>query len=223
MMRRATSMIELVFAIVIMGIAMMTLPLILTQVQNNDAFAMQQEAILAAKTKIGDILSHEWDANSYSATAGHAYVLDAANGDSELGRVGTTNSRIGHVQAEGRRKFFTTDTNATDVANLGLNGTLDDVDDFIGTSPVINANPGTLDYIFDLTLNTAVTYAADSATYSASTLGVFALSPAVNGTSVTNIKTISVSVTGIPNTTITLRAFTCNIGETTPLASRPYQ
>ena len=60
------SMLELVVAIVVMGIVVMSLPLILTQVQNNNAFAMQQEAILAAKAKIGDVLTYEWDANSIS-------------------------------------------------------------------------------------------------------------------------------------------------------------
>jgi len=224
-MRQATSLIELVFAIVIMGIVVMSLPLILTQVQNNDAFAMQQEAILAAKAKIGDILTYEWDESSYSPTAQRAYVLDATS-DTELSRVAGTNRRVGHVNAESRRKLFDTETNATTA--LGQEGAiLNDIDDFssvnssVLTAAIVAETADNLDYIFDLNMTTTVTYAADTANYAAPTLGVFALNPDNNAT-ITNIKTISVLVSGT-NSNITLRAFTCNIGESSILPSRPYQ
>lgn len=211
------SMIELVFAIVIMGIAVMSLPLILTQVQNNNAFAMQQEAILAAKAKIGDILTYEWDDNSYDATAQRSYVLDTTS-DAELSR------RVGHVNTENRRKLFDVNVTPTAVANLGA-GALNAIDDFSGhpttTSATLeNAGKG-LDYVFTLTLTPTITYAADDANYTTSTLGVFALNPN-NTNTITNIKTISVQVTG-GDQNITLRAFACNIGESTLLPSRPYQ
>jgi len=222
-MRSAMSMIELVFAIVIMGIAVMSLPLILTQVQNNNAFAMQQEAILAAKAKIGDILTYEWDERSFSSTAQRSYVLDATNGDPELGRVGTTNMRLGHVLAESRRKFFDVNTTASAIATEGLN----DVDDFNGLPPttlVVTAgeDAGTLDYIFDLNLTTTVNYAEDNATYSNATLNDFTFNPNNAPATPTNIKVISVTVSG-GDQNITLRAFTCNIGESSLLPPRPYQ
>lgn len=224
MMRSAMSMIELVFAIVIMGISVMSLPLILTQVQSNNAFAMQQEAILAAKTKIGDILTYEWDENSYDTTAQRAYVLDTAS-DAELSRIAGTTLRVGHVNAENRRKFFGVATNPTTAGTLGNDGNFNDIDDFSGQAATIaatleNAGVG-LDYVFTLTLTPTITYAADSANYTVNPLGVFALNPDNNAT-ITNIKTISVQVTG-GDQTITLRAFACNIGESTLLPSRPYK
>lgn len=223
-MRSAMSMIELVFAIVIMGIAVMSLPLILTQVQNNNAFAMQQEVILAAKTKIGDILTYEWDNNSYSATAQHSYVLDTANGDGELTATAGTPRRVGHIDVDYRRKFFPVTTNAS---AIGADGTINDVDDFHGTSTglrvsAVGEDAQTLDYIFDLNLTTSVNYVSDNTDYAASTLNGFALNPNYGGATPTNIKAISVTVSG-GDQNITLRAFTCNIGENTLLPSRPYQ
>lgn len=223
------SMLELVIAIVVMGIVVMSLPLILTQVQNNNAFAMQQEAILAAKAKIGDVLTYEWDENSYDVTAQRSFVLDTTNGDSELGRVGTTNRRIGHINANNRRKLYdsTVALNNRSASAIGADGgDLDDIDDFNGLPAVaLTAIAGeeaqNLDYIFDLNLTTTVAYAADAANYTSSTIGTFVFNPDNNAT-VTNIKTVSVQVSGAQNT-ITLRAFSCNIGESSLLPSRPYQ
>lgn len=219
MIRSAMSMIELVVAIVVMGIVVMSLPLILTQVQNNNAFAMQQEAILAAKTKIVDVLTYEWDENSYNTAAQRSYVLDTASNPG-LSRVVGTTRRVGHVNAENRRKLFDTAITPTDIANLGRDGgDLDDIDDFSGGKTVITATlegAGTLDYVFDLNMTSTVTYSIDD-----TTLQVFIFNPD-NANAITNIKTISVQVTGA-NQNITLYAFTCNIGEATPLTSRPYR
>ena len=55
--RSAMSMIELVVAIVVMGIAVASLPLILLQTQRSTALAMQQEVILATTTRLAFILS----------------------------------------------------------------------------------------------------------------------------------------------------------------------
>lgn len=221
-MRHAMSMIELVFAIVIMGIAVMSLPLILTQVQNNNAFAMQQEAILAAKAKIGEILTYEWDENSYDANASRSFVLDTANGDNELNATAGTPRRVGHIDSDYRRKFFPVATQASIIGADG--GDLDDVDDFNGQATTIAApleGAGTLDYVFTLRLTPTITYASDTATYSNSPLNDFTFNFANAGT-ITNIKTISVMVSGA-DTNITLRTFLCNIGESTLLPSRPYR
>ncbi|MCR1810409.1 type II secretion system protein [Sulfurospirillum sp. hDNRA2] len=223
-MRSAMSLIELVFTIVIMGIAVMSLPLILTQVQRNDAFAMQQEAILAAKAKIGNILTYEWDHNSYDSTASRSFVLATSSPDTELNCNGTTFRRLGHVNADSRRKCSATGASASAIgADAGDGGNFTDIDDFDADAINISASAegaGTLDYIFDLNLSTSITYAADSATYNVSPV-VFTLNPD-NNVTVTNIKTISVTVSG-GDQNITLRAFTCNIGESMLLPSRPYQ
>jgi len=224
-MRSAMSMIELIFAIVIMGIAVMSLPLILTQVQTNDAFTLRQEAILAAKTKIGEILTYEWDENSYDATSQHSFVLNTANGDAELNCNAATFLRLGHISSDYRRKCSTAGASASAIGADG--GDLDDIDDFNTQANALTVtageNAGVLDYIFNLTLTTTVNYAADAADYTLQTINNFVLSPDDTGTR-TNIKTISVSVTdGVNANGMTLRAFACNIGDNIFLPSRPYQ
>ncbi len=218
------SMIELVFAIVIMGIAVMSLPLILTQVQNNNAFAMQQEAILAAKAKIGDILTYEWDENSYDPVASRSFVLDTVNGDGELNATAGTPRRVGHIDVDYRRKFFPVATFASPIRRDG--GDLDDVDDFNNTVTTISATAETagtgLDYVYTLTMNPTINYARDTATYSKTILDDFTFNPDNAPASPTNIKAISVTVSG-GDQNITLRAFTCNIGESILLPSRPYR
>lgn len=224
-MRSAMSMIELVFAIVVMGIAIMSLPLVLTQVQNNDAFTLRQEAILAAKTKIGEILTYEWDENSYDATAQHSFVLNTANGDAELNCNAATFLRPGHFTTDYRRKCSTVGASASAIGSDG--GDLDDIDDFNTQANALTVTAGedaaTLDYIFNLTLTTTVNYAADTADYTLQTMNGFVLSPTDTLTR-TNMKAVSVSVTdGVNANGTVLRAFACNIGDTILLPSRPYQ
>lgn len=219
-MRSAMSMLELVFAIVVMGIAVMSLPLILTQVQTNNTFSLQQEAILAAKTKIGDILTYEWDHNSYDVAAQRSFVLTAINGNGDLNCSATTFRRIGHVNADYRRKCSLAGATASAIGTDGL----DDIDDFNGQATTITATlegAGTLDYVFTaLTLTPTITYASDTATYSNTPLNNFTFNP--NNANVrTNIKTIAVTASG-GNQNITLRTFSCNIGESSLLPSRPY-
>lgn len=222
-MRLAMSMIELVISIVVMGIVVMSLPLILTQVQNNNAFALQQEAILAAKTKIGNILTHEWDETTYAASAGRSFVLDTA-GDGELNRVGTSTQRVGHVDADYRRKLFPNTTNATNIATHGTS----DIDMFHNQNVTLSVAPigegaGALSYIFNLRLDPSIVYVSDTATYSDDSLSFTFGVNAAGGT--TNIKRIEVQVRDTDANALitTLRAFTCNIGESPSLPSRPYR
>jgi len=116
--RAGFSMIELVLAIVIIAISVMTIPLMLSQSTNNDSFSIMQECILAARTKMGTILSHEWDTKSVGQDSSITYirVLDVKAGDSELDRNQTTgninkNRRIGHIIQDQRRRFH--DGNST--------------------------------------------------------------------------------------------------------------
>lgn len=228
-MRLAMSMIELVISIVVMGIVVMSLPLILTQVQNNNAFALQQEAILAAKTKIGNILTYEWDEFSYDATAGHSFVLDIAGGTDDLNRSAGTNQRKGHVNVEGRRKLYdnTLDLNVRSASAINNNKT-NTIDAFHARNVNLSVAPngeeaGALSYIFNLRLDPTIVYVNDNINYDNSNL-TFTLTPD-NAGIITNIKRIEVQVRDTDANALitTLRAFTCNIGESPSLPSRPYQ
>jgi len=205
-LRKASSMIELVIAIVIMGIAVMTLPLMLERVQENNAFAMQQEAILAAKTQLGDMITYPWDENSLKNNV--VAVLDTQSASYQ--REVNTTRRIGHVKQDKRRKFFNNTTNASVIGTATNNIT--DIADFDTDVAVLNKLnaadadfAGTLDYRFDFNMTTSVRYINDSPVN-------FVFSDA-NISTTSNIKMITVTLQGDNISTFKLRAYSSNIGE----------
>jgi len=212
------SMIELVFAIVIIGIAVMSLPLILTQVQNSNSFALRQEVILSIKTKLSYILAYQWDQNTYDATADIERVLTIpASADTATDFNTSTTRRKGHVLADGRRRLWDDLNTSTPKANFGTAGLPSDIDDFNGKDE--NKTITALDdFIFDLNLSTSVNYIKDTlqaGNYATSNAITFTFNPENNTTNnSTNIKMIKVSATanGIENP-ISMYAFSSNIGQ----------
>lgn len=216
LLRKASSLIELVIAIVVMSIAVMTLPLMLERTQTNDEFAVQQEAILATKTLIGDILTFPWDDNSLHVVGGVA-VLDTNLTDPRYLRTGDENiSRIGHVRRDGRRKFFPdTDANISASVIGGPNNNIVDIGDFDGqTSTVVRGagadDAGALDYKFDLNMTTQVEYVND--VFNPPNVFNFQTAGARNFS--TNIKMIEVTMQAANGSLsqFTLRAYSSNIG-----------
>jgi len=211
--RKAASMLELVIAIVVMGIAMMTLPLMLSRVQSNNNFAMQQEAILMARTQIGDIVTYRWDENSLlNFKIG---VLDTNS--TYFRRDGNSTRRVGHVKGNKRRKFFNSERNASLTNTFGTadNGESipDDIDDFNDKDKNLTGTTNaSFDYKFsdaNTTMKISVKYINDSNT----SPFIFYPSTLPTGTTTTNIKMITVDLNNSQlDGNLTLRAFSCNIG-----------
>jgi type II secretory pathway pseudopilin PulG len=211
-MKKASSMIELVIAIVVMGIAMMSLPLMLTRTQSNNEFAMQQEAILAARTQIGDILTYRWDENSTNSKFVSA-VLDTNSTNFKRYPDENSTRRIGHVKGDKRRKFFNAITPATSVAHLGnlFDGNdTDDIDDFKDTNKTVvdSSEITNLDYRFDFNMTTNVGYVSDAFIPGKT----FVFNTATLGTT-TNIKMVELTLKGAGLSTFKFRAYTTNIGQ----------
>jgi len=219
-MKKAMAMIELVFAIVIMGIAVMSLPLILTQVQNSNSFALRQEVILSIKTKLSYILAYQWDQNTYDATADIERVLNVLNipasADTATDFNTSTIRRKGHVLADGRRRLWDDLNASTPKANFGTVGMPLDIDDFDGKNE--NKTITALDdFIYNLTLRTTVNYMIDTLPVGNSYVNngiTFIFDPDNNTTNRTNIKMIQVTATatGLDNP-ISMFAFSSNIGQ----------
>ena len=210
------SLVELVFAIVIMGIAVMSLPMILTQTQEGSNHSLKQEAILSAKTKLAYLLAYHWDENTYDITADTERVLNTAGGNAAFNAVGATLRRVGHIATDGRRRFW---DNATNASVVGAEGNdRDDIDDFngVGEIKVINAVD---DFIFNLTLTPTINYIPDNpvagGTYAGNIVG-FNFNTGNIAAASTNIKMIQVraNVAGNANfTPIVMFAFSSNIGQ----------
>lgn len=221
-MRKAISMIELVIAIVVMGIVMATIPMFLLQGEQSDELAIQQEAILMAQSTLNLVLTNEWDHNTYNPTLFHSAVLDVANGDPELNRVGATTRRVGHVNQNRRRKFFPDSQllPTRSATNIGKEGaetlfTANDIDDFHGETTTVQRALGTMqNRLLEFSIATNVLYVSDRATYLDSVLNDFDFNT-VPANARTNIKMIQVNVQGLErlDTNITLRAYASNVGE----------
>ncbi len=215
MVKKGFTFIELIVAIVVIGIALMSVPLLLSQSSRSDEFSINQEAILAATTKIGDILTYPWnDTNS----SGILHVFDVTHGDSQLIR--HNNRRIGHFKEKYRRKFYNNSDSIEHNASITLgleshdHGVFNDIDDFNDANFSV-ANGGLGDYIQELNLSVRVFYIRNNdVNYSQSPTLNFGELNTTSHTPSTNIKMVEVNVSdGHTNKTITtLKAFSCNIG-----------
>ncbi|ASM38236.1 MAG: type II secretion system protein [Campylobacter sputorum] len=67
-MKRAFSIIEVVLAIVIMGLSMIAIPTIISQSTISNLHALKQEAILSSKMQMHLMFSMPWDSNSMDET-----------------------------------------------------------------------------------------------------------------------------------------------------------
>jgi hypothetical protein len=238
-LRSAMAMIELIFAIVVMGIVMMSAPMLINTATQSGYVAIQQEAINEASSQMNIILGYPWDESNtdedYDAT-----VLNVTLGDLQLDdkatqpkrRAGTPNtSKRIYINASGPDEF--------NASAIGLDtgetiATADDMDDFNGTSTalILDGAATDVDYIEKNDINISRTVAYLSASSGFLSDGVYenpgidldiSYSPdftAAASTGTTNIKRIQVTLFSTASAevefakNITLHAFSCNIGST---------
>jgi hypothetical protein len=232
--RRAVAMIELIFAIVIMGIALMSAPNLISQASMGSLSAVQQEAIAACATEMGMIMTRHWDeADTNESDFSPVLVVDENITDlnETIGADGNgTGRRVGTPQSSSR-SFLTASgqrLDATAPDHLGADGgDLDDIDDFDEHNATLSLGVSTErtttssgDYIdASLQMNTSVGYiSSPTGSYSLSSRKKnfdtpFSTTPANS----TNVKYISTTITSSAHdstlhTNITLKAFMCNIG-----------
>ena len=233
--RPAIAMIELIFAIVIIGITLLSAPLVLNQSIKSSTVAMQQESIAAAATQISLILTHNWDESDTNNTYG---ILNVAAGALALDSV---NRDINTSYSTRRYNTIAGFTNATPSENLGMDGndfnSSDDIDDFHAQSKTLTVYAGEGlslvnnrgEYIDqNIIMTNTITY-ADSAAVDYTTNNYVRLNnPFTTTDNSTNIKLINVKLTtlaveGELDKVIVLGAFTCNIGVPNLTAPQNYR
>ena len=218
--RPAIAMIELIFALVIMGIALMSAPMLVSTATKSTTVALQQEGINEAASRIAMIMTYPWDENDLNDSC-IPPVLRVSQGDSALNEVNTTANpdtgrRIG-VPKDSDSRTFLCGGSRLDASAIGSEGgDRDDIDDFSGTGGLVSIDGGP-DYIETTTVNiaTSIYYTSDTASYNSSTFG-YSFSHATAAPT-TNIKGISVTLTSTSGVnelqkTIVLHGFSCNIG-----------
>jgi len=232
--RPAIAMIELIFAIVVMGIALMAIPNLIFTTQKSSYVAIQQEAINEGATHLVNVLSYPWDENDTNISFLEP-ILHVSNGDSDLDEYNNEKRRIG-TPKKSYRKFIRADGREFNASSLGLDegesisdsDTLDDIDDFNGQIyHLVLEEFSQEDYVEreeNVSITTSVDYISDtpgSGSYSnpgGDKKITFNLNPTAT-TPTTNIKVITVNVSSASGVSeleknVTLRAFSCNIGAT---------
>lgn len=237
--RKGIAMIELIFSIVIMGIVLMSAPMLIQQSIKSGNVALQQEAIAAAASQISIILSMHWDENGDDNSPGVSPMLDINRAPFDFS---ATTPPVGINNISGRSSIqygvtrpatvfsdFSTDVDESDSSKF------DDIDDYhnstLGLEVLVGAETSADvgDYVdVNLTMSTLINYTedrVDTADITALTGTTIALNNNINNTAMgvasTNIKFIQVTLTsdsGINelNKSITLQAFSSNIGTFLP-------
>jgi len=223
-MRKAVAMIELIFAIVIMGIVMMSAPMLISSASSGSLVAVQQEAIAASASELGMILTRDWDEAGTDETAENP-ILIVTNGDSALDMTlapdGNSSGRRAGTPITSSRKSFSsissTERFATLKAAFETESDADDIDDFDTDTITLTGTRYVLGDLSDtaISIATTVTYISDTptaGTYDSVTLTLNnPFDNNVTGTS--NIKSITAQTTSTNlDTSIKLQAFSCNIG-----------
>jgi len=226
-------MIELIFALVIMGIVLLSAPMLIQQSIKSSNVALQQEAIVAAASQTSIVLSMHWDENNSNRQPGESPILEANN------TITLTSSSM-KIFANGTEKSFPThftfppngltsgvfgrntkeanvtllpsptlgaDENETDYTEF------DDVDDYANSSFGLmlfnneNTSADIGEYVdTNISIATTVDYTRENA-----------ISTPTTGGAVSNVKYITVNLTNNQNIpelekNITMKAFSCNIG-----------
>ncbi len=227
--RPAIAMIELIFAIVIIGIVLMTAPMLIRTAAQSGYVAIQQEGIGQAASRVNMIMEYYWDENGTDSNE-RAPILQTG-GDAELNN-NSNGWRTGTPIQSLRNFRFGSDENLSTTPALLLGSgseinDMNDIDDFIGidhlefiTSTIEDNLANYIQRGTDINMTIDVVYISDVANYNSQPTMTFDFNTvALTSTSTSNIKMIEVKLTSADNNVseldkeIVLRAFSCNIGE----------
>lgn len=233
----AIAMVELIFSLVIMGIVLLSAPMLIQQSVKSGQVALQQEAIAAAASHASIILAMHWDESNANLPVGASPILNTNRIPFDFN---LTDLPAGLIGVSGRNMEDDNQTIAPSIVGLDSNETnitaYDDVDDYHNTSFGLivfrteNTSSDVGDYVdIDLNMSTQINYAEDvpqGSIFNTPNIQINAASSSslINTTpigAISNIKFIRVHLTsdsGIDelNKSIVIQAFSCNIGTTTP-------
>jgi len=183
--KSAFTLIELIFSIVIISIAVISMPTI-TQVSSKGIEnSLVQEAIFTASTELSQAQSYYWDENSVESANTLARVINLNNNDCNS----VTKLRPGHINQPKHRRCLNNNT-----------------------TPLLNAAGGTINDLNDLSHNQAsifdLAFSADADGYKQDYNSTFIITYPQAG-----VKKITSTIVSNNNIISSLSAYSCNIGE----------
>ncbi|WP_373069571.1 Tfp pilus assembly protein FimT/FimU [Sulfurimonas sp.] len=197
--RTAFTLIELIFALVIIAISVVSIPIMTSAIGKGVDNNLLQETVFAAAAQINQVLSYRWDENSVETDDPGAIekVIQRAAGVCNADRIKPN----GHIFQEKHRRCLDDDTVRVSAAfgSDGGEAVRDDIDDFHGVNDTLFTNTSSADaYKQSYTYSVSVTLSD------------------MNGTIAVNDEAKKVTVTvsnEAGNTVSELTAYTFNIGE----------
>lgn len=195
--RSAFTFIELIFAIVIIAITVLSLPVMNQALSKGNDAALVQEAIFAATTELNQATTYRWDENSLEAKTAYSRVVPTSNTDCN-----TNHLRPGHIPNQTLHRRCT-NNDALRPSTIGIdtndNDIADDLDDTNGTTSNMYSDDASTasGYKKDLNIRTDVNYVA---------FGDITKDEK-------NMKKISVTVSNADGTVALLSTYSANIGE----------
>jgi hypothetical protein len=228
--RPAIAMIELIFSIMVIGIVLLSVPMLIQAAKKSSFIAIQQEAINELASHLNIVLGYHWDENCTDNRFLDP-ILIVTNGNSDLNESNASGRRIG-TPLSSKRSFVRSDGVKLFASSLGSDGnetSENDLDDFSGTSyhlalqSDVSGYKRAEDYIetgTDINISTSVKYGIDNpqtGSYRNSSSVTFPWPANAPANTTTNIKLVTVTLTDNSgnnelNKTIILKAFSCNIG-----------
>jgi len=230
-LRSAIAMIELIFAIVVIGIVLMSAPQLMQTAAKSGYVSIRQEGISEAASHINMIMGYHWDENDtderFADPILHtdSAIADLKISDNNRTRVGTpTESYRSYIRADGNSSLHASTIGFDSPESLKWDE--DDIDDFNGETYNLKTeqNSPNADYIEkegNIMIIASVSYSKDgtgtsgAGNYNISDITYTPFQPATKPTA--NIKSIEVNLTSASGARelqkeIILRAFSCNIG-----------
>jgi hypothetical protein len=230
--KRGIAMIELIFALVIIAIVLMSAPMLINQASQSNTVALQQEAIAAISAHTNILLTKHWDEADANLSGGVAPILKTSFNAHGVLDFDENNTRQGLYLDSGRLTLYRSHVLPASSIIGSEGGDRDDIDDYHNTDNNIsiyggqNSTATTGDYVdVDLNINTQIIYIDDTPT----TFATISQANNINitGTNInissmvgtSNIKFVHVVLTTNNsavelNKTITMDAFSCNLGTT---------
>lgn len=212
--RKGIAMIELIFAIVVIGISLLSIPNLIYTATESGYTSMQQEAIAAAAADMSLILTKSWDEINTDPSLPEI-ILETNSTTTGLTLLTRSNLKSrnyfsatgGTMSASASSTFQSPDTD--DIVQ-------DDIDDIPSTTAG-HIEDGTQDLIDTISVSTTVSYLNDSGSWSTATTTYDEPFIATAPSGTTNVKGIVMILTSGGTTpelqkTIKLKAFSCNIG-----------
>ena len=234
-MKKGIALIELIFAIVIIGITLISVPNLMKTTAKASNQAITQESISNLASHIDMVMAQFWDENSTNPKYNNP-ILKVELGNGSLSEANDIKGyfygrRAGSAISSPRRYAVDINGNkltATKASALGFENNeteADDIDDFNGVTKTLVYSKETTtaqqgDYKDQtVQITTTINYISDKptngATYNLSSISFDNPFSASNiKTQSTNIKTITVILTSSNdgNKTVILKGFSCNIG-----------